>query len=147
MHSVTPITPLLMTRRSKPRVALIALTVLMFGTSCGDEPTSVKPCELIALGPTLSYVVQVPEALRPALEDAWFRVVPALSTPAPQLATNMERLSELLTSNNKEARCTAFNIAAERFERIVAEAPAADGPDLESVRLVLRLTHAYLAAN
>jgi hypothetical protein len=136
-----------MTRRSKLRVPFIAMSLLVLGTSCGDTPTSVKPCELVALGPTLSYVVQVPQALYPALEDAWLRIIPALTSPPPEFTPSMERLSALLTSNDREARCTAFNIVAERFERIAAEAPASDGPDLESVRLVLRLTHAYLAAN
>lgn len=136
-----------MTRRPKLRVPLIAMSLLVLGTSCSDAPTSVKPCELIALGPTLTYVVQDPEALRPALEDAWVRVVPALSNPPQEFATSMESLSEKLTASTKESRCVAFNIVAERFERIAADAPAADGPDIESVRLVLRLTHAYLAAN
>lgn len=123
------------------------MTMLVLGAACRDAPTSVKPCELVALGPTLSYVVQDPAALRPALEDAWLRVVPALTAPAPQFAASMENLSEKLTTSTKEARCTAFNIVADRFQRIVAAAPASDGPDLENVRLVLRLTHAYLAAN
>lgn len=136
-----------MTRRSKIRVPFIAMSLLVLGTSCADAPTSVKPCELVALGPTLSYVVQDPDVLRPALEDAWLRLVPALTTPSPEFAASMENLSERLTTSTKESRCTAFNIVAERFERIAAAAPVADGPDLESVRLVLRLTHAYLAAN
>lgn len=121
--------------------------MIALAASCSDAPTSVKPCELVALGPTLSYVVQDPEALRPALEDAWLRIVPTLSTPVPEFATGIQNLSERLASSSKEARCTAFNIVADRFERTVAAAPAADAPDLESIRLVLRLTHAYLAAN
>lgn len=123
------------------------MTLLLLGTACRDAPTSVKPCELVALGPTLTYVVQDPEALRPALEDAWLRIVPTLSAPVPEFATGIQNLSERLASSTKESRCTAFNIVADRFERTVAASPAADGPDLETIRLVLRLTHAYLAAN
>lgn len=136
-----------MTRRATSRLPLIAIAALVFGASCADAPTASQPCELIALGPTLSYVVTDPQALRPAIEDAWTRIVPGLTTPQPQFASSLDNLAQRLASSTKESRCTAFNVVAERFNAIVAEAPASDGPDLESIRLVLRLTHAYLAAN
>lgn len=133
--------------RPTSRHSLIAIAALLFAASCKDAPTSVKPCELAALGPTLTYVVQDPAALIPALEDARVRLLPALTTPSPEFAQSMETLGERLIASTKESRCTAFNIVAERFQQIAASAPASEGPDIESVRLVLRLTHAYLAAN
>lgn len=116
-------------------------------SACTDAPTASTPCELTVLGPTLSFVVPSASALQPALVDAQQRLLPRLSTPAPIIASSISDFSTQLASVDKETRCRAYNKVVSEFERIAPTAPTSDGPDIEGIRLAIRLSHAYLAAN
>lgn len=135
-------------RRPKSPIFIRAVlaSALVVG-ACSDGPTSVKPCELLSLGPTLSFVVPSASALQPALVDAQQRLLPGLSTPAPVIANSISEFSTELATVDRQARCLAYNRVAEEFQRAAAVAPAVDAPEIEGIRLAIRLSHAYLEAN
>lgn len=120
--------------------------VLLVG-ACADGPTAAGPCELVALGPTLSFVVPSASALQPALVDAQQRLLPGLSVPAPVIASSIADFSTELATADARSRCLAYNRVVEEFQRTAAAAPTVDGPEIEGIRLAIRLAHAYLEAN
>jgi len=121
-------------------------SVLLIG-ACADGPTAAAPCELVALGPTLSFVVPSASALQPALVDAQQRLLPGLSVPAPIIASTISEFSTELAAADTRSRCLAYNRVVEEFQRASAAAPLVDGPEIEGIRLAIRLAHAYLEAN
>lgn len=124
-----------------------ALALALLVGACDDGPTSTAPCELVSLGPTLSFVVPSASALQPALVDAQQRLLPALSVPVPNIANTITDFSTELAAADARSRCLAYNRVAEEFQRLTASAPVADGPNIEGIRLAIRLSHAYLEAN
>ena len=126
------------------RAALASALIL---GACADSPTSVTPCELVPLGPTLSFVAPSASALQPALVDAQQRLLPGLSAPAPIIASAISDFSTELATADRQSRCVAYNAVVLEFQRTAAAAPVVDGPELEGIRLAIRLAHAYLEAN
>lgn len=135
-------------RRPKSRLLTSAALVsaLVVG-ACSDGPTSVTPCELVSLGPTLSFVVPSVSALQPALVDAQQRLLPGLSVPAPAIASAISDFSTELATADRQSRCLAYNEVVLEFQGVAAAAPVVDGPEIEGIRLAIRLAHAYLDAN
>ncbi len=121
-------------------------SALLLG-ACDDGPTSAQPCELVALGPTLSFVVPSASALQPALVDAQQRLLPGLTVPAPIIASSISDFSTELANADARSRCLAYNRVVEEFQSAAAAAPLVDGPEIEGIRLAIRLAHAYLEAN
>ena len=132
--------------RSNISLRAVVASALVVG-ACSDGPTSVTPCELVSLGPTLSFVVPSASALQPALVDAQQRLLPGLSTPAPIIASTISDFSTELAAADAQSRCIAYNRVVEEFQRVAAASPVADGPEIEGIRLAIRLAHAYLDAN
>lgn len=124
-----------------------ALASALLVGACEDGPTSAAPCELVALGPTLTFVVPSASALQPALVDAQQRLLPGLSVPAPIIASSISDFSTELATADVRSRCIAYNRVVEEFQRAAAAAPTVDGPEIEGIRLAIRLAHAYLEAN
>lgn len=135
-------------RRPQPRFVMRAVvaSALMVG-ACDDGPTSLEPCTLVALGPTLSFVVPSASALQPALVDAQQRLLPGLSTPAPIIASAISDFSTELATADQRSRCIVYNRVVAEFQRVAAVAPVVDGPEIEGIRLAIRLAHAYLETN
>lgn len=134
--------------RSQSKIVMrAALASALIVAACTDAPTSVAPCELVSLGPTLSFVVPSASALQPALVDAQQRLLPNLSTPAPIIASSISEFSTELATADRQSRCLAYNRVVEEFQRAAAAAPVVDGPEIEGIRLAIRLAHAYLDAN
>ncbi len=130
------------------RVFVSAAVVAVLGVAACDEvPTVPEACELYSLGPTLSFVVPSASALQPALVDAQQRLLPSLSVPQSALAAEISTFSIELAGADEQTLCRAYNAVAERFDLIAPTLPVADGPDVEGIRLALRLSHAYLASN
>lgn len=136
-----------MRRVHSPFVLRIVLAAAVSVGACADGPTSSGPCELVALGPTLSFVVPSASALQPALVDAQQRLLPGLSAPAPIVASSIADFSTELATADTRSRCLAYNRVVEEFQRTAAAAPTVDGPEIEGIRLAIRLAHAYLEAN
>jgi len=125
----------------------VAVVAVLGVAACDEVPTITEPCELRSLGPTLSFVVPSASALQPALVDAQQRLLPSLSVPQSALAVDISRFSIELAGADNETLCRAYNAVAERFELVAPSLPESDGPDIEGIRLALRLSHAYLASN
>jgi hypothetical protein len=136
-----------MRRAQSLSVLRVALASALFVGACDDGPTSAAPCELVALGPTLSFVVPSASALQPALVDAQQRLLPGLSVPAPIIASTISDFSTELANADERTRCIAYNRVEEEFQRTAAAAPTVDGPEIEGIRLAIRLAHAYTGSD
>ena len=147
VHLTAPHHRRYMRRAQSLSVLRVALASALFVGACDDGPTSAAPCELVALGPTLSFVVPSASALQPALVDAQQRLLPGLSVPAPIIASRISDFSTELANADERTRCIAYNRVVEEFQRTAAAAPTVDGPEIEGIRLAIRLAHAYLEAN
>jgi hypothetical protein len=125
------------------RFALLAIPVVVFG--CADSPTEVRPCELTPLDPQLVITISDASVLQPVLQDALTRIVPTLTAPPAELQPSFAALTAQLGTTDANTACRAFNAVAEHLAAAIAAAPAADRPDLDALRLSLRLVHAWLA--
>ena len=126
------------------RLALLVVPFVVLG--CADSTLGVQPCELSPLDPRLAITISNPAVLQPMLLDAVTRLVPAVGGAPSGLAPAFVALRTELATTDRNNACRAFNLATEVFASTIATAPAANMPDLEALRLSLRLVHAWLAA-
>lgn len=83
--------------------------------------------------------------MRPALEDARDRLLPALSAP-PAIDVNLAALETAVTAADRGAACAAFNTTVEAFNAYVVAAPSAESPELEVLRLTLQFARTWITA-
>ncbi len=130
---------------SSRRFALLAIPLVVLG--CADSPTALRPCVLTPLDPQLAITISDPAVLQPMLQDAVTRIVPSLTAVPTNLPQSFSSLNTELAGADANSTCRAFNLAAELLASAISTAPAADRPDLDALRLSLRLVHAWLAAS
>lgn len=123
--------------------------VVAFAASCADAPTAptTSGCQLASVGPTLAMTPPSVVSLSPLIGDAQTRLAASLGSVVPTLTAELGALQGALAGSNAAARCEAFNQAAHTVTSALASAPSAALPDLEAVRLVLRLVHVRLVTN
>jgi hypothetical protein len=89
-------------------------------------------------------------ALQPMLDDARTRLIPSLSSAStaliPDLMASLAGLQTELGAVSGASACQAFNAVAAMLVNVEATAPASDAPDLDALRLVLRIVRVRLAA-
>jgi hypothetical protein len=127
------------------RVVGVLPIVVALASSCCDAPTApVRNCELASVGPTIAMTPPSVNALLPLIVDAQTRLVPSLGAAASGISAELDALERALLASNAVSRCESFNaVAGTLTTASTAVAPAAL-PDLEAVRLVLRLIHLRL---
>ena len=125
------------------RLALLVIPLVVLG--CADSTLGVQPCELSPLDPRLAITISNPAVLQPVLLDAVTRLIPAVGVAPSSLAPAFAALNTELGTTDRNNACRAFNHATELLASTIATAPAANMPDLEALRLSLRLVHAWLA--
>jgi hypothetical protein len=138
-------------RRARSAFRPTALGFLTLGAallinSCAEQPTSVAGCvPSSAFGPRLNVGAVSAGSVVPSLVDARDRLVPALAAAHPDLSSNVASITAMTVAADRDAACRAFNALGERWPSLVVAVPTEQTPDLEALRLALRLTHAYLA--
>lgn len=133
--------------RRHPRVGVrtLLLCAAIFA-SCSDAPTEPQiDCSTVALGTPLSVTITEAASLRPALEDARDRILPALGAP-PALDVNVGALETAVARADRVAACQAFNTTVTAFDGFAASAPAAAAADLEVLRLTLQFARTWITA-
>lgn len=132
-------------RRTHHRVGVLALCAALVA-SCSDAPTAPQiDCSTVALGTPLSVTVTDAASLRPALEDARDRILPALGAP-PALDVNVGALETAVARADRVAACQAFNTAVTALDGFAASAPADAAADLEVLRLTLQFARTWITA-
>lgn len=134
--------------RLAARALLVTTAVTFVVASCAEGPTTpVVPCPLVAVGAPISLTVGSAAALRPMLEDVRDRVLPAIASADLSVDESVASLTSAVASGNRAAACDAFNLAATAFLALEPVALPEEAPDVEVVRLALRFTRNWLAAN
>lgn len=127
------------------RVVGVLPIVVALAASCCDAPTApVRSCTLSSVGPTIAMTPPSVNALLPLIVDAQTRLVPSLAGAAPMLSAELDALEQALTAQGSVSRCESFNTVASTLTIASTAVPPAALPDLEAVRLVLRLIHLRL---
>lgn len=125
-------------------VLLAALAVVV---SCSESPTEpVIDCTTVPLGVPLTHVVTNAASLRPALEDARDRILPALGVP-PVMDTKVGELESAVAIADRVKACQAFNETITAFNELVAEADAEQAPEIEVLRLTLQFARTWITSN
>lgn len=118
-----------------------------FAASCGDAPTEPGiDCSTVALGAPLSHVVTSAESLRPALEDARDRILPALAAP-PALDVHVGQLESAVAVADRAAACRAFNTTVAAFNALVTSSTEEQAPELEVLRLTLQFARTWITSS
>lgn len=130
----------------RPSVTLITIAGLM--TACSDAPTAPRGvCTLANVGPSLAMTIPNAVALQPVLDDARTRILPTLSVAPATLPPALLDLRVATIAGDAAESCRAFNAAAAALDAMASSAPDAELPDIDALRLALRLTHIWLSAN
>jgi hypothetical protein len=133
-------------RRPHGGVRALLLAVAFIAACSGDAPTEPQiDCSTVALGTPLSVTITEAASLRPALEDARDRILPALGAP-PALDINVGALETAVARADRVAACQAFNTTVTAFDGFAANAPADAAADLEVLRLTLQFARTWITA-
>lgn len=134
--------------RVPSRALLVSAFAVCFAAACADGPTTPSvPCPLTVVGEPVSLTVSGASALRPILEDVRDRVIPAIASAEISVDESVASLTTAVASGDRAATCAAFNVAATAFLSLEAVALPEEAPDVEVVRLALRITRHWLSAN
>lgn len=133
--------------RRRPRgFARLLLLCSALVAACSDAPTEPQiDCSTVALGAPLAVTITEAASLRPALEDARDRILPALGAP-PALDVNIGALETAVARADRVAACQAFNTTVTAFDGFAASAPTAAAADLEVLRLTLQFARTWITA-
>jgi len=127
------------------RATWLALVIAV--GSCADSPTGSLACEPSAtLGVAFTQRPASAAALEPALQDARSRLLPALTNVPTEFIGSVDALAARLAVGNRDGACQAFNAVAAGWLGVSSGIAFDETPDLEALRLSLRLAQSFLAS-
>lgn len=127
------------------RLSLWLATIVVVA-SCSDSPTEpIIDCSAVSLGTPLTHVVTNAASLRPALEDARDRILPALGVP-PVMDSRVGELETAVAAADRVKACQAFNETIASFNTLVANSSAEQAPEIEVLRLTLQFARTWITS-